>query len=72
VFKHHVVNRRGSHRPAGSADLLAPAERVQGFWWEGDFGARERFLLTAPELDGFLDRLAHADLPPRRRWAWRR
>jgi hypothetical protein len=71
VFKHHVVNRRGSHRPAGSADGLAVAERVQAFWWEDAFAARERFLLTAPELDGFLDRLAHEDLPERRRW-WRR
>jgi Methyltransferase domain len=67
VFKHHVVNRRGSHRPAGSADGLSQAERVQPFWWEETFTARERFLLTAPELDGFLERLAHEGLPRRRR-----
>jgi hypothetical protein len=69
VFKHHVVNRPGSHRPAGSADALDPSRKVQAFWWEGSFAARERFLLTAPELDGFLDRLAH-DRLPRGRWRW--
>ncbi len=67
VFKHHVVNRRGSHRPAGSADGLRQAERVQPFWWEERFAARERFLLTAAELDGFLERHAHEGLPPERR-----
>lgn len=73
VFKHHVVNRRGSHRPAGSADGLSAAERVQTLWWEGSFHARERFLVTAEELDSFLARLAVADLPAgRRRWARRR
>jgi hypothetical protein len=73
VFKHHVVNRRGSHRPAGSSDALGAAEKVQAFWWEGSFAARERFLLTAPELDGFLARLAHEGLAPRRRrWPRRR
>jgi methyltransferase family protein len=73
VFKHHVVNRRGSHRPAGSADGLAPAEKVQAFWWEASFAVSERFLLTAPALDGFLERVAHEALPSRRRrWPWRR
>jgi hypothetical protein len=67
IFKHHVVNRRGSHRPAGSADGLSEADRVQSLWWEDGFDARERFLLTAFELDGFLAQVAHDDLPSRRR-----
>jgi hypothetical protein len=73
LFKHHVVNRPGSHRPAGSADGLTAEERVQAFWWEGSFAVAERFLLTAPELDGFLERCAHEDLPRRRRrrLSWR-
>jgi hypothetical protein len=58
IFKHHVVNRPGSHRPAGSADSLAPEQRVQTLWWDGAFGARERFMLTAPELDSFLAEMA--------------
>jgi hypothetical protein len=56
LFKHHVVNRRGSHLPAGSMENASPSERVQTLWWEGAFDARERFMLTAEELDGFLAR----------------
>jgi hypothetical protein len=58
LFKHHVVNRSGSHLPAGSTAGMAPEERVQTLWWEGSFEARERFMLTAEELDGFLERMA--------------
>lgn len=55
VFKHHVVNRRGSHLP-DRAMAGAPVEhRVQTLWWEGSFTARERFISTAEELDGFLE-----------------
>lgn len=55
LFKHHVINRRGSHLPAGAMDGAKPADRVQTLWWEGSFKARERFMLTAEELDGFLE-----------------
>src|SRR5205085_5339178 len=55
LFKHHVVNRAGSHLPAGAMDGLSERERVQTLWWEGGFEARERFLWTAAELDGFLE-----------------
>ena len=58
LFKHHVVNRRGSHLPPGSMENASPIERVQTLWWEGPFEARERFMLTAEELDGFLERAA--------------
>lgn len=54
VFKHHVVNREDSHLPAGSAAGLSPEQRVQTLWWEDGFEARERFMLSAEELDGFL------------------
>jgi hypothetical protein len=54
LFKHHVVNRRGSHLDAGSTDGLTPEARVQTLWWESGFDARERFTWAAEELDGFL------------------
>jgi hypothetical protein len=68
VFKHHVVNRQGSHLPAGAMDGAPPRERVQTLWWEGGFEARERFMLTAEELDGFLAGIAAecTDTPPSR------
>jgi SAM-dependent methyltransferase len=63
VFKHHVVNRDDSHLPAGSLDGVAVEQRVQTLWWEGAFRARERFMVTAEELDPFLAGLA-AHAPP--------
>ena len=60
LFKHHVVNRAGSHLPTGSVDELTPAQRTQTLWWEGSFEARERFMGTAEELDGFLENCATA------------
>jgi hypothetical protein len=73
IFKHHVVNRRGSHLPAGSTAGLSAAERVQQLWWEDTFSARERFLLTAEALDGFLeDFVRRIPAPPQGRWRrWR-
>ena len=71
IFKHHVVNRRGSHLPAGATEGLSAADRVQQLWWEGSFAARERFLLPAEALDGFLETFAREHVPPapaRRRW----
>ncbi len=58
LFKHHVVNRAGSHLPAGAVSGLTPAERVQSLWWEGSLEAGERFMWTAEELDGFLEGFA--------------
>ena len=61
LFKHHVINRAGSHLPAGAVDGLSQAERAQTLWWTGGFEIRERFMLTAAELDGFLaEKAAHA------------
>jgi hypothetical protein len=67
VFKHHVVNRADSHLPTGSTAGLGPEELVQTLWWEGSFDARERFMLTAEELDGFL-RACAANGQPRPRF----
>lgn len=55
LFKHHVVNRRGSHLTAGETAELTPEQRVQTLWWENGFQARERFMWTAQELDDFLE-----------------
>jgi hypothetical protein len=69
VFKHHVVNRDGSHLPAGAMDGVQPDERVQTLWWEGGFEVRERLIWTAEELDRFLEEAVGAS-GQRRRW-WR-
>lgn len=62
VFKHHVVNRLGSHLPAGSSAGLRPEQRVQTLWWEEALHARERFMLTAEDLDDFLDDFVNDDV----------
>ncbi|MGH2867675.1 MAG: methyltransferase domain-containing protein [Solirubrobacteraceae bacterium] len=76
IFKHHVINRRGSHLPAGSTEGLSAPERIQELWWEDTFSARERFLLTAEALDGFLEDFVRTAAPPpsrpRARGRWRR
>lgn len=74
VFKHHVVNRPGSHLPAGAMDATPPPQRVQMLWWEGSFDAAETFMLSAAELDGFLERSAQSDGAQARRRSrrWRR
>ena len=73
LFKHHVVNRAGSHLPAGAMDAVPAERRVQTLWWTDRFEARERFIWTAEELDGFLEASVRAAGSPaggRRRW-WR-
>jgi Methyltransferase domain len=64
VFKHHVVNRKDSHLPPGSTAGLGPEQLVQTLWWDGSFAVRERFMLTAEELDGFLRELAAGGATP--------
>jgi hypothetical protein len=70
LFKHHVVNRAGSHLAAGEMDGASAEERVQTLWWEGGFEAAERFMWTAEELDGFLQGAVDR-AGSRSRW-WRR
>jgi hypothetical protein len=63
LFKHHVINRPGSHLPAGAMDGAPPEEHVQTLWWEGGFAARERLVWTAGELDGFLEAITGEAAP---------
>ncbi len=70
LFKHHVVNREGSHLPAGATAGLAEAELVQTLWWEDKFETRERFLWSAEELDGFLEGFVERHRPRSRRHAF--
>jgi hypothetical protein len=68
VFKHHVVNRDGSHLPSGTMDDVEPDERVQTLWWEGGFDACERLMWTAEALDGFLEDVVGESSRGRRWW----
>jgi hypothetical protein len=63
LFKHHVINRAGSHLPAGTTGGMSSQERVQTLWWETSFEARERFMWTAEELDSFLEGIAGTPRP---------
>jgi len=57
LFKHHVINRAGSHLPAGAVDSSSAEERVQTLWWEGNFDVRERLIWNYQELDQLLEGL---------------
>ena len=66
VFKHHVMHRRASDQfPAGFRDSLACEERVLCFWWEGEFGYRERIFMDGPSLDAYLADFVARHAPPR-------
>ncbi|HEY8000847.1 MAG TPA: methyltransferase domain-containing protein [Solirubrobacterales bacterium] len=55
VFKPHVLHGPEQfHFPAGFAERLSAAERVQTLFWEGSFGAAERIFTTPEELDAYL------------------
>ena len=55
VFKHHVLHGRESdHFAPGFRDALSPEQRVQTLWWEGSFEFGERVLLSAEEVDSYL------------------
>lgn len=55
TFKHHIVHGKpGAAFPAGFADRLTPAERVQWLWWDGSFTARERRFDEPQQLDDYL------------------
>ena len=61
VFKHGVVySNPDTHFPPGFHATLGADERVATLWWEDDFSARERVMMSAEELDpyliGFVDR----------------
>ena len=55
VFKPGVLQGRPDCQfPAGFADELTAQERVQTFWWEGDFRYGERIFYEPGELDAYL------------------
>jgi hypothetical protein len=60
VFKHHVVNRAGSHLAPGAGGDLTAQDRVQTLWWQDHFQARERIMSSAEELDGLLQGVVSA------------
>jgi len=55
VFKTHAIHGvEQFHLPGGFCDALSPEERVQAFWWEGSFEARERPLIGAEAHDAYM------------------
>lgn len=61
VFKSGVVHaRERATFPPGSAAGLSPQESVQQLWWRERIRARERILLTAEELDSYLEDFVEA------------
>jgi hypothetical protein len=67
VFKHHVLHGRDSdHFAPGFRDSLTAEQRVQTLWWDGSFEFRERVLMTAEEVDGYLGEFVekHRHLSP--------
>ncbi len=55
VFKPHILGGiPGSAFPAGFADALPAADRLQMLWWEGGFGCRERLFYEPEKLNAYL------------------
>jgi hypothetical protein len=52
--------------PTGFRDALPEQERVVSLWWDQPFPHRERIMLDAPSLDGYLARFVAAHGPVRR------
>ena len=56
VLKHHVIHRPGANSfPLRFYRALSDDEKAQTFWWQGSFGYGERIMLSAAELDPYLD-----------------
>jgi SAM-dependent methyltransferase len=85
THKPHLLSAPGRHLPSGSHEAVPEEERTIAFWWEGELPVRERVLVEAEELDGWLGGLlascaARAGVPtpvpeavvPRRRRGIRR
>lgn len=70
VFKHHVLhNRPSDHFPLSFYRTLSPEQRVLCLWWHDSFRYRERVMLDAASLDGYLAQfVAHHGPGRRRRW----
>jgi FkbM family methyltransferase len=55
TFKHHVLHARDTdHFPAGFRDALSREQQVLTFWWDDSFTVRERVMVEAEEVDGYL------------------
>jgi hypothetical protein len=63
VFKPHILGGLpGSAFPAGFAECLGEADRLQTLWWEGGFGYRERLFYEPEELNRYLTRFVRENL----------
>jgi hypothetical protein len=79
TFKHHILHGKPeAHFPAGFADGLSAADRVQRLWWKDSFTAAERVFLQPDDLDEYLfdfvkEHSASHGLPPKphRGGSWR-
>jgi hypothetical protein len=58
-----LQGRRDCRFPAGFVDSLQPEERIQTLFWEDRFEFGERIMMTAEELDGYLEEFVAAHLP---------
>jgi hypothetical protein len=73
VFKPHALHGTdGAHFPAGFADTLSSAQRVQTLFWDGIFSHTERVFIEPAELDAYLADFVAEHRPPARRRSWRR
>lgn len=65
-FKHHIVHGKpAAHFPAGFADTLAPHERVQMLWWQGEIRAEERSFAEFEKTDDYLESFVADELARR-------
>ena len=55
TFKHHIINRAGSHFPAGFHERLAPEEKVQTLWWTSSFEYAERSFDGPADADRYFE-----------------
>ncbi|MGI8945724.1 MAG: class I SAM-dependent methyltransferase [Thermoleophilaceae bacterium] len=63
VFKPHILGGLpGSAFPAGFADALPAAERLQMLWWENSFDFGERLFYEPSELNRYLTGFVDANL----------
>ena len=66
VFKHDVLHGPRRNRfPRWFYSTLSEDQKAQAFWWEGSFEFRERVIMTAAELDGYVAGFVAANWPNR-------
>jgi hypothetical protein len=58
VLKHHVIHgRQSDHFPLSFYRTLAPEQRVETLWWQDYFEYAERVMISAEELDPYVQDL---------------